>query len=249
MRSLAFIAAIAALPVLTPAVSAQQYDYDWTGPYLGVNLGQGRNARFDLDAALEVDPNSTFFPAGVAGGTFPTARAFDGDGWVGGIQGGYNWQAGMFVLGGELDVQLSDVSSSISIPNAPGGATANPDGFTDLNFEVDYFATARARAGVALDRVLLYATGGVAYGRVDFDRNYRVGAAEMTDSASADRTGWTYGAGAEWGMTEFWSLRAEYARVDLGSSGFDTSYDDGTIGRAAIDTRFDVIRAGVNVRF
>lgn len=249
MRTLAFVAAVAALPVITPAVSAQMYDYDWTGPYIGVNLGEGRDAEFDLDAALEVDAGSTFFPAPIAGGTFPTMSTFGGDGWVGGIRAGYNWQAGMFVLGGELDVQLSDVGSSTSIPNAPGGAADNPDGFTDLNFEVDYFATARARAGVAFDRILVYATGGVAYARVDFDRNYRVGTAEETASASADQTGWTYGAGTEWGMTDFWTLRAEYSRIDLGSSSFDTSYSDGTIGRATIDTQFDVIRAGVNFRF
>lgn len=249
MRKLVLLAAIAAFPVITPSVAAQWYDYDWTGGYIGVNAGQGQNAEFDLDASLEVAPGSPFFPGPVAGGTFPTARSFDGDGWIGGIQTGYNWQGGMLVLGGELDVQISDINSSISIPNAPGGATSNPDGFTDLNFEVDYFATARARAGVALDRFLLYATGGAAYGRVDFDRNYRVGAAEETASTSSDQFGWTYGAGVEWGMNEFWTLRGEYSRVDLRSDSFDTSYSDGTIGRTTIDTQFDVIRAGVNFRF
>lgn len=249
MQKLGFLAAVAALPLLAPSVSAQQYDYDWSGPYLGINAGQGHDAEFDLDAALEVDGSTTFFPGVLAGGTFPTLRTFEGDGTVGGIQAGYNWQSGMIVLGGEVDVQLSEISSSISIPNAPGGAVNNPDGFTDLNFEVDYFTTARARAGIALDRILLYATGGVAYGRVDFDRNYRVGAGEVTDSASSNLTGWTYGAGAEWGLTDAWTVRAEYARVDLGDGNFDTSYSDGTIGRANIDTRFDVIRAGVNFRF
>ncbi|WP_429912909.1 outer membrane protein [Glycocaulis sp.] len=250
MRKLALLAAAAALPVIAPSALAQYAgDYNWTGSYVGVNLGQGRNAEFDLDAALEIDAGSAFFPGALAGGTFPTMRTFDGDGWVGGIQAGANWQTGMFVLGGEVDVQLSDISSNTSIPNAPGGAADNPDGFTDLNFEVDYFATARLRGGVAFDRFLIYATGGGAYGRVDFDRNYRVGAAEITDSESSNQFGWTYGAGVEWGVTDFWTLRAEYSRVDLGSSNFDTSYDDGTIGRATIDTQFDVIRAGANFRF
>ncbi len=250
MQKLALLAAVAALPLAAPSAFAQPAgDYNWNGSYIGVNLGQGNNADFDLDAELDVASGSTFFPAALAGGTFPTMRSFDGDGWVGGIQAGANWHTGMFVLGGEVDVQLSDISSSISIPNAPGGATSNPDGFTDLNFEVDYFATARLRAGVALDRFLIYATGGGAYGRVDFDRNYRVGTAEITDSTTSDQFGWTYGAGVEWGMTDFWTLRAEYSRVDLGSDSFDTSYSDGTIGRASIDTQFDVIRAGVNFRF
>ncbi len=248
MRKLALLAAAAALPLSAAAANAQA-DYDWTGPYIGVNLGQGREADFDLDAELEIDPGSTFFPAAIVGGTFPTARRFSGDGMIGGVQAGFNTQAGMFVLGGELDVQLSDISSSIAIPGAPGGAADNPDGFTDLRFEVDYFATARARAGVALDRFLIYATGGYAYGRVDFDRNYRVGGAEITDSASANRHGFTYGAGAEYALGDFWSVRAEYLKVDLGRDNFDTSYSDGTIGRASINTEFDVIRAGINLRF
>lgn len=248
MRKLVLLAAVAALP-LSAAAAKAQVDYDWSGPYVGVNIGQGRDAEFDLDAALEIDPGTTFFPGALAGGTFPTMRSFDGDGLIGGVQAGYNMQAGMFVFGGELDVQLSDVSSSISIPGAPGGAANNPDGFTDLNFEIDYFATARARAGIALDRFLVYATGGYAYGRVDFDRNYRVGTAEITDSASANRNGWTYGAGAEYALGDFWTIRAEYLKVDLGSDRFDTAYSDGTIGRATIDTEFDVIRAGINLRF
>lgn len=248
MRKLVLLAAVAALP-LSAAAAKAQVDYDWSGPYIGVNIGQGRDAEFDLDAVLEVDAGTSFFPGAIAGGTFPTMRAFDGDGMIGGIQAGLNMQTGMFVFGGELDVQLSDISSSISIPGAPGGAADNPDGFTDLNFEVDYFATARGRAGIALDRFLVYATGGYAYGRVDFDRNYRVGTAEITDSASANRHGWTYGAGAEYALGDFWTIRAEYLKVDLGSDQFDTSYSDGTIGRATIDTEFDVIRAGINLRF
>lgn len=246
MKKLAILAATAAMCV--PAAANAQI-YDWNGIYAGVNVGQGTEADFDLGAVLEVSPGTEFFPAPLAGGTFPTNRTFSGDGTVGGVQGGYNWQYGSFVLGGEVDLQTSDISSSISIPNAPGGAANNPDGFTDLSFGVDYFATARARAGIAFDRLLVYGTGGAAYGKVEFDRNYRVGAAEIRDSASSNRTGWVYGAGAEFALTDRISIRGEYSKVDLGSGSFDTAYTDGTIGRATIDTEFDLIRGGVNFRF
>lgn len=245
MKKLVLCAAVAALGV--PAAYAQSHD--WSGWYGGVNAGEGREADFDLSAVLEVDPATSFFPAPLAGGTFPTNRSFSGDGFVGGVQWGYNVQNGGLVLGGELDLQTSDISSTISIPNAPGGATNNPDGFTDLKFGVDYFTTARARAGYAFDRLLVYGTGGIAYGKVEFDRNYRVAGGEIRDSASSNRTGWVYGAGAEFAMTDRISVRGEYSRVDLGSGSFDTSYSDGTIGRASIDTQFDVLRAGVNFHF
>jgi len=246
MKKLVLTAALVALSV--PA-AAQAQTVDWTGLYAGVNAGQGRDAKFDLDAVLEISPGTTFFPTPLAGGNFPTQRSFGGDGFVGGVQGGYSLQSGWFVFGGEVDLQTSDIGSSISIPNAPGGAANNPDGFTDLSFGVDHFGTARVRGGAALDRFLVYGTTGLAYGKVNFDRNYRVGAAEIQDRATSNRTGWTYGAGAEYALTDRISLRGEYSRVDLGSGSFDTAYSDGTIGRASIDTEFDVVRAGMNLRF
>lgn len=246
MNKLVISAAVVAFG-FPAAANAQAHD--WSGWYAGVNAGEGQEADFDLGAVLEIDPATDFFPAPLAGGDFPTNRTFSGDGFVGGVQAGYNVQNGPFVLGGEVDLQKSDIGSTISIANAPGGAVNNPDGFTDLDFGVDYFATARARAGYAFDRLLVYGTGGVAHGKVEFDRNYRVGAGEVRDSASANRTGWIYGAGAEFALTDNLSLRGEYSKVDLGSDSFDTSYSDGTIGRATIDTTFDVLRAGVNFSF
>ncbi|MFN7054958.1 outer membrane protein [Hyphomonas sp.] len=246
MQKLMLAAAVAAI---TLPAAAEAQTHDWTGFYAGVTAGQGREADFDLDAVLEVAPEGTFFPAPLAGGTFPTQRSFGGDGFVGGAHAGWNMQSGWLVLGGEVDLQTSDVGSSISIPNAPGGAVNNPDGFTDLSFGIDYYGTARARAGVAFDWAHVYGTGGVAYGKVEFDRNYRVGAAEIRDRATSNRTGWTVGAGAEYAVTDRISVRGEYSRVDLGSGSFDTAYEDGTIGRASIDTQFDVVRGGVSLRF
>jgi outer membrane immunogenic protein len=58
------------------------YGYSWMGPYLGANFGYQWG---ELS-------NSGANPSGVAGG----------------FQGGYNWQFGQFVVGGETDIQLSD---------------------------------------------------------------------------------------------------------------------------------------------
>ena len=238
---------LAAVAVLGLPVTAHAQTQDWSGWYAGANIGQGDKADFDLDASLLVSPTTTFFPAPLAGGTFNTARTFSGDGTVGGIQGGYNYQQGSFVFGGEADLQLSDVGTSISIPNAPGGAVNNPTGFTDLAFGVDYYSTIRGRAGLAIGRFLPYATAGVAIGKVEFDRNYRVGTGEVTDSASSTRTGTTYGAGVDFAISDRLSVGAEYTKIDLGSDDFDTAYSDGTVGLATIDTQFDVMKARVNL--
>ena len=99
MQKLALLAAVAALPLAAPSALAQQPgDYNWNGSYIGANLGQGDNADFELDAALEVDPGTAFFPGALAGGTFPTMRTFDGDGLVGGIQAGHKLAVGHVCL-------------------------------------------------------------------------------------------------------------------------------------------------------
>ena len=94
----------------------------WMGPYLGATIGYEWGG---------VD-NSPTHPAGV----------------VGGIEGGYNWQRGSFVFGGEADIQLSGADDTIS----------------PFEFSNPWFGTLRARGGVALNNVLLYGTGGLAYG-------------------------------------------------------------------------------------
>ncbi len=246
MQKLIFTAAVAAFGF---AASANAQTRDWSGWYAGVNAGQGDKAEFDLNAALLVPATTNFFPPMLGGRTFNTVRTFEGDGAVYGVQGGYNFQRGAFVYGVEADLQTSDIESTISIPGAPGGAASNPTGFTDLTFGVDYLSTLRGRAGVTIGPVLAYGTAGLALGKVEFDRNYRVGTGEIRDSADSNRSGSVYGAGVDIALTERISVGAEYSKVELGEDDFDTSYSDGTIGRATIDTQFELIRARANLRF
>lgn len=138
-------------------------------------------------------------------------------GAIGGLQAGYNWQFGSpFVLGVETDFQFSGIS---------GGP-----------YGLDYFGTIRARAGYAIDRVLVYATGGFAYGQGSLDA--------FGLSSSATQTGWTLGAGAEFAFDRNWSARAEYLYVDLGSATLPT-----VLGPIATGLDANILRAGVNFRF
>jgi len=246
MYKLLLAVAAAALGVTSAAEAETR---DWSGWYAGVNAGQADPATFDLEAALLLPTTTTFFPVPLRGRTFVTRRSFEGDGSAYGVQGGYNVQRGAFVYGGEVDFQTTDIESSISIAGAPGGAANNPTGFTDLAFGIDYITTARARGGFALGPVLAYGTAGVAVGKVEFDRNYRVDSNEIRDSAESTRLGFVYGGGAELAVTERFSIGAEYSKVELGEDEFNTIYTDGTVGLARIDTEFDVIRARVNLRF
>jgi len=142
------------------------------------------------------------------------------NGFAGGAQAGYNWQSNQFVFGGEADIQFSGAD----------------DTFAPWKFSNPWFGTLRGRAGFATSNILIYATGGLAYGSVRV-KNTFTGADE-----SKLHPGWVLGAGMEVALTTNWSARAEYLYVDLS----DRSYaQTGTSN--GIES--SVVRFGVNYRF
>lgn len=139
-------------------------------------------------------------------------------GIAGGVQAGYNWQNGNFVFGGETDLQLTAASDTVG----------------SFKFSNPWFGTLRGRVGVALNNILFYATGGLAYGSgtVDF----------AGLSQTNDHTGWTVGGGLEVGLTPNWSVKAEYLYVDLTEQNYTL-----TGLSQAVDS--NVLRFGANYRF
>jgi len=139
-------------------------------------------------------------------------------GLAGGAQAGYNWQTGQFVFGGEADIALSGAD----------------DTFAPWKFANPWFGTLRARAGFALNNVLLYGTLGFALGG---------GRAESTGlSESKTHAGWTAGGGVEVGVTQNVSARVEYLYVELA---------DRTYSLTGIANGFEshLVRLGLNYRF
>jgi outer membrane immunogenic protein len=164
----------------------------WTGGYVGLNVGY----QFGKVDNLPLRPN----------------------GVLGGIQGGYNWQTGQFVLGAETDLQLSSAD----------------DTFAPYQFSNPWFGTLRARAGWAFSNVLVYATGGLAYGKS------RLTFAGLTETYTD--VGWTGGGGVEVGLTPHWSAKVEYLYFDLGNQSYVlTGANNGLTS--------SLLRFGVNYRF
>ncbi len=118
------------------------------------------------------------------------------DGVFGGVQGGYNWQYGPSVFGIEGDIQVN----------------AADDTFAPWKFSNPWFGTVRGRVGYALNNVLVYGTGGLAFGEL---RAETFGLSESHTTA-----GWTVGVGAEFGINQNWTAKVEYLYVDLSSSRF-----------------------------
>ena len=173
--------------------------FTWTGFYVGVNAGYGWNANDSIT---------------VGGLTFDLD---DEGGFVGGAQAGYNYQIGSFVVGLEGDIQYADFGGDDRFD-------FDGDGILDDDFNTsDWFGTVRARAGVAFDRALIYATGGFAF----------------ADNA----TGWTVGGGLEYAFTNNLSAKIEglYVNLDQDDNFRGLDLDN--------DAEFGVVRAGLNFRF
>jgi outer membrane immunogenic protein len=167
--------------------------YSWTGPYLGGNLGY----------EWGTTSNNPTRPSGFAGG----------------VQAGYNWQAGQFVFGGEADVQLSAAS----------------DTFAPWKFSNPWFGTVRGRAGYAVSNFLIYGTAGVAFGELQ---------AETVGLLSENHAnvGWAAGVGVEAGFAANWSAKVEYLFVDLASNTYALT---GTSNGLSAN----LFRMGVNYHF
>ena len=185
--------------------------FQWDGFYAGVNAGYGFG---------------TLGRQAVGGGALVENNT---GGWSLGAQAGYNVDMGGFVLGGEADLQWSNVNYE------------TPVGASTLKASIDGFGTVRARAGLAFDRVMPYVTAGVAFGRGTVSDT----TGNVVTSQSNTHVGWTIGAGLEAAATDNITIKAELLYVDLGTQLYTTLPG----GSTDVTQRFGVIRAGVNYKF
>ncbi len=182
--------------------------FTWTGVYIGGQVGYGWGTSNVYNVTDAVtEPNLTQ------------------SGIVGGAHIGYNYQVSQFVFGLEGDVNGSSESNSQF--NAP----------VEYGIRKYGDASIRGRIGYAFDRVLIYATGGGAYG--DFHTTYNDGT--VYDSFNHGRFGWTAGGGIEYAIDNNWSVRAEYRYTDYGSiSDYPVTVANDTVSQHIRDNRIQV---------
>jgi outer membrane immunogenic protein len=204
-----------------PAVAAV---YNWTGFYLGAEVGGGWS-RFSA-----VDPT---MPA--AGST--TANA---SGVLAGGLAGFNYQIGNVVLGAEGSYDWSGISIS------QNGAFGGGGGFS-ATVKNDYVATAAARVGYAFDRVLFYGKGGAAWTRDKVDASDGLGG---TGTGRFNRVGWLAGAGVEYAFLQNWSVKLEYDYMRFGQLN-ETPTTTGGLAASSALVKLDMQKLlfGVNYRF
>jgi opacity protein-like surface antigen len=123
--------------IQSPAPVAMSMGRDWTGGYAGLQLGYA-----DGDATLN------------------DGTELGGDGVIGGLTAGYDWDFGNFVLGVGVDADMADI-------DVGGGAT------------LERVYRLKARGGYDLGNGLLYATAGGVGADIDgvgYDTGYFIGA-------------------------------------------------------------------------
>jgi outer membrane immunogenic protein len=254
---------------LAPAKAPVAVKYSWTGGYGGLSGGSSWSPD-DVSTAANGNSLVPFNPqvsadAAAFGLHFPTAPK----GFLGGGTLGYNVQTGQFVWGVEADLSWADIKGTSS-----QGATAPLPGFPPLTTtsagvaeqKIDAFGTLRARLGFTpVDRLLVYGTGGLAYGHVESNTNIGestnnglvVSLTNAVGSATTWRGGWTVGAGLEYAFAPRWTAKAEYLYYDLGSISYNSSSTvSDSVGpfnttgvTSTADFKGNIIRGGINYKF
>jgi outer membrane immunogenic protein len=225
------------LPMKAPAYVPPPV-YDWTGFYIGGNAGWG----WDTVKSTEIAPGAGAFPIGTA---FTPRKE---NGWLGGVQAGYNWQpAPNFVFGLEGEFTWSDITgTSVTISTVPRFA-----GFTSASTsKLKDFALGTFRLGYAADNWLFYGKGGVAWGQFNGSSiaTNPNGTLFQTATFGGIDAGWVVGVGTEWGFAPGWSARIEYDHIFFDSR---PVLINGTVNltNTSSGSNVDLVRAGVNYRF
>jgi len=255
----------------------------WKGFYVGLNAG----GIWSNSGSASVETYPIYQPLLTSSANSPYYSSLNGSlnigstsGFIGGGQLGYNWQPGYLnnnlVFGFEADIQgvVSTGNTTRSVntisPLSNGGSLLNS---MNANGNMDFFGTVRGRLGyLAMPNLLVYGTGGLAYGNVSYSVNLAQNGLNASGTASQIawgsgyysnvQVGWTAGGGAEWMFMPNWSAKVEYLYYDLGDNNLAINTTASGLGTGAAaplnaltpftssniqgHTTGNLVRAGVN---
>ena len=222
---------------------------DLQGFYIGANGGAGFGIN---EVSTNVGPAITAITRTAVAATVPLTPEMS-NGFLGGVQAGYNWRAGVFVVGIEGDYDAANLQG-----NAPCFLVLN------CTIKHSWVADITGRVGVvALDRALIYVKGGLAWEEANFNVGNTIGVGGTTftvnASGSGTQTGGLLGMGVEYAFLPNWSAKIEYNFIDFGSRSFSAPISTNSslagtplAGLTAIPfsttENEHIIKAGVNYR-
>lgn len=248
------ILASVALALLSSSAFAAD-DSSWTGWYLGANVGRG-----NVDSTSEPTLGGTWLQPTYDGNRAELVRIWsidqDGNGFQGGVQGGYNHQFDRVVVGFELDYGTTNVNAldrvgPVQMTTAPAQLQATHAFDTGASYSL------RPRIGFTVNdnKTLLYATAGVSYLKVKSQTDLFIPISNYSKYGEAEKTvnGFTWGVGVEHRFNPRWSAKFEYVRANLGDFSYGLADRTGTSMGATEtftrDTEYNAFRIGLNYHF
>jgi outer membrane immunogenic protein len=200
--ALASVGALIASPVLSadlsaqtpPAAPATVTQFDWTGAFVGVNVGAAWSSYNALN------------------GLYASSGSINSAGPIGGGQVGYLYMLpSRFVFGGSAAVDWSGSGSTTT--NVNGGNIVSDKTSFGLGGNVV------GRAGYAFGDIMPYALGGWAW-QIETDQTQLLGKAGgpfpgLSDQSSYVRKGWVLGPGLAYRFSRNWSVFGQYQYEDF----------------------------------
>ena len=201
--------------------------YSWTGCYLGGHIGGGFGQKdWSVDAS---DRNTNTSNASIFGLVVDNGGPVDlgsqiVTGFLGGIQGGCDYQFGShLVLGAQADFSWANLQSTFtnSVSFVASNGNVFGESFT-AHTRVEGMGTITGRIGYSSDRALFYMKGGAAgvrdkYSIADVFYGGQFTEGALAGSASLNRWDWTVGAGFEYALLPNLSTFIEYDFLDFGT--------------------------------
>jgi outer membrane immunogenic protein len=232
---------------------------NWSGFYAGINGGYSWS---NANTKVIPLPEPAQLPPG-DGNIQPSSMSVPMSGGVLGGQIGYNWQIKAYpraYLSLETDMNWSSLTGS-DTGNATGNAVEHFAVYTNVlstQQQVRWFGTLRGRLGfLSTDSILIYGTGGLAYGSMKEMANVNFvpggyGDGQYPFSKSFTQIGWVAGGGIEWAAMQNWSVKLEYLYINLGST---SGVANPVVSNPPFQTQYrwsnpaQLIRLGLNYHF
>ena len=202
----------AELPLKAPPAIADAV-YNWSGFHVGVSVG---GAWGDFDPRTSASTGGFYNAAIVGQINGAGAQTISPTGFSAGVQAGYDWQIGRFVVGVEGGFDALHLTGSAN-GSAIRFATEPARQFVLTSYaRSDGLFTLRPRVGIAANNWLFYATGGLALANIEGDLLF-TGSGGALQSATIDENkfGYAVGGGAEWGLNDRLSAKVEYLRASF----------------------------------
>lgn len=217
------------LPAPPPAPAPEVMPaFSWDGPYVGASIGGAWGSETDDLSGTTLEQ--------------PTADAFDLSGFTAGVYAGENWTSDNFLFGIEGDLNYASLNGNHDFAYDPESDIGN------LSLSTDWQAFVKARAGVVVDRALLYGTVGVGAAHATLTATPSPDPEDggfSTGSATNWHTGWVAGVGAEYAFTDSLIGRAEIDYASFGGQNYNLG-DFGTVNSSWNQTTATV---GLSVKF